>query len=72
MFSRSVMAMIVVTTVRCGAADQRWLAAGERLAADGALTEFALPHPMSSPTTIASRPTARCGSRKATAIASAA
>ena len=40
----------------CASAEQRWLAAGERLTATGAITEFALPHPASSPTTIALAP----------------
>jgi virginiamycin B lyase len=51
-----VVTMIAVTTAGCAANEQRWLGADERLATDGAVTDFALPHPMSSPTTIAIAP----------------
>ena len=56
MLKRLVVTMIAATTAGCAATDQRWLAAGERLATDGTFTEFSLPHPMSSPTTIALAP----------------
>src|SRR5437870_7192 len=56
MFRGPVVAMIAVTTTGCTATDQRWLAPGERLETDGTITEFALPHAMSSPTTIAIAP----------------
>ena len=51
-----VLAMTAVTTAGSAAAEQRWLGAQERLAATGRLTEFGLPHPVSSPTTIALAP----------------
>ena len=50
--------VIVVTLAVAGgvSAQQRWLAPTERLTATGAITEFALPHPASGPTTIALAP----------------
>ncbi len=50
--------LIVVTLAVAGgvSAQQRWLAPTERLTATGAITEFALPHPASGPTTIALAP----------------
>ena len=44
----------IVVSTAVGAAQHRWLAAGERnLVADGMFTEFPLPNPGSGPTTIA-------------------
>jgi len=40
----------------CASAQQRWLGSNERLTATGEVTEFALPHPASGPTTIALAP----------------
>ena len=47
--------VIVATLAVAGgaSAQQRWLAPTERLTASGEVTEFALPHPASGPTTIA-------------------
>jgi streptogramin lyase len=46
---------IVVTLVvaGCASAQQRWLGEAERLTATGEVTEIALPHPASGPTTVA-------------------
>ena len=48
--------LFIVSMLVAGCASsqpQRWLMPGERLTATGAVTEFALPHPSSGPTTLA-------------------
>ena len=45
--------MATFVVAGCASAQQRWLGPAERLVATGRVTEFALPHPTSGPTTIA-------------------
>src|SRR5687768_12656809 len=50
-------ALGIVLSVAVAAAQQRWLAAGERaLTTDGVWTEYPLPNPGSGPTTVALAP----------------